>query len=91
MFTIYEGDIAELVGEKMIVKVNSSGQKTKRKKCQSGFKLSADGRSCVKIAAREKLNRSKGAKRSKIKRRSGQAATKRKRLKAVKHRRRLGL
>lgn len=86
---IYEGNIAEMIGEKMVVRVDSKGNKIKRKKCKPGFKL--QNGSCVKISAKEKLNRSKGVKRSKIKRRSTRSTTNRKRLKAVKNRKRLGL
>lgn len=88
---IYEGEIVQMVNEKMIVRVNSSGVRTKRKKCNPGFKLSADGRTCVKITAREKLNRSRGLKRSQIKRRTQKSITTRKRLKALKKRKNYGL
>lgn len=89
MFEIIEGDIAQLVEGKMIVKVNSKGKRTRRKKCKPGFKLV--GNSCVRISAKEKLNRKKGMKRSQVKRRTRKVAANRKRLKARKYRQQAGI
>lgn len=88
---IIEGPIVEMVNERVKVRVDSTGAKTRKKVCQRGFKLSGDGRTCVKISAREKLNRSRGLKRSQIKRRSSKATTTRKRRKALAKRKQLGV
>lgn len=43
------------------IRVNSKGIKRKIKKCPSGYKPSPDGNSCVKVGAKEKISRRKGA------------------------------
>lgn len=91
MFEVFEGDIAQLVEGKMVVRVNSKGKRTRRKKCRPGYKLSGDGKTCVKISAKEKLNRKRGLKRSQVKRRSTRASSTRKRLKARKYRKQAGI
>lgn len=91
MATIIEGDIVHIVNEKVVVKIDSSGTRTKRKVCQKGYKLAGDGKTCVKITASEKLNRSRGAKRSQIKRRSSRSSTNRATARAMKHRKARGL
>jgi hypothetical protein len=57
---INEGSIVEL-DEAYKIKVRASGEKRKVKKCPSGYKPSPDGSSCVKIGAKEKISRKKGA------------------------------
>lgn len=88
---IIDGPIVEMVNERVAVRVDSTGKKTRKKVCKKGFKLSGDGKTCVRIGAREKLNRTRGAKRSQIKRRSGRSETTRKQQRAVKKRKQLGV
>jgi hypothetical protein len=73
-------------------RVDSKGKKTKRVKCKPGFKLKSNGLSCVRMTGSEKASRKKAAKKS-VKTRKGksQAGSNRKRAKAVKKRKGLGL
>lgn len=57
---LMEGDIVQL-DEAFRIKVRSTGEKRKIKKCPMGYKPSPDGKSCVKITAQEKIARRKGA------------------------------
>lgn len=75
--------------EKIITKVNSSGEKTKRKKAPKGFKY-IDGK-LTKIGASEKRARSKGAKRGNKKKVGQRAAIKRATAKAMKKRKSMGV
>jgi hypothetical protein len=73
-------------------RVDSKGKKTKRVKCAPGFKLKPNGLSCMKMTGSEKASRKKAAKKS-VKTRKGksQAGSNRKRAKAIKKRKGLGL
>lgn len=89
-----EAVIQEMLDERRIViKVNSKGQKRRKVKCGKGMKYQ-NGK-CVPIVGREKLNKKKGIRKAvKTKRRAGAAAKKRAqrlRNKALKKRRAMGL
>ncbi|CAL9975806.1 head scaffolding protein [Vibrio phage K469] len=81
----------ELVTEARRIRVDSSGQKTVTKKCPAGYKLSPDGKTCVKVKQAEKVARSKGAKRGAKKKVSQQRNINRKTAKAMKKRSQRGL
>jgi hypothetical protein len=73
-------------------RVNSKGKKTKRVKCKPGYKLKANGTSCVPMSGSEKRTRKKAAKKSvRSKKGKSQAGSNRKRIKALKKRKSLGL
>ncbi len=90
MATVTIGELHESeYYEKIITKVNSKGVKTRRKKCQKGFKLV--GGMCRKIDGGERLTRSKAAKRAAKKRVTKRQAINRKTKKARRIRRAYGL
>jgi hypothetical protein len=74
---------------KIITKINSKGEKTKRKKAPEGYKY-IDGK-LTKISAKEKKNRSKGAKRGNKKKVGQRAAINRRTAKAKKKRETMGI
>ena len=86
----------EIIGEAIIItKVNSRGEKTKRVRCKPGYKLNDTGTSCVPISGGDKTTkriairkalRTKAAEGDALKRR-----TNRKRIRAMKKRKALGL
>lgn len=78
-----------LVCERIITKVNNRGEIRRRKKCAAGYKLV--GNTCQRIQSGEKLSRTKGLKRSQVKRKAKRVATKRKMLRARKIRKQRGL
>lgn len=80
-----------LINEAFQVRVNSKGQKTKRKKCAPGYKLSSDGQHCVKISASEHLTRSKATKRTAKVLKSKHTQIARKRNMAMRKRKGMGL
>lgn len=88
---IAEDGTETVITEGFNVKVNSKGEKTKRKTCPKGYKLSPDGKSCVKVNAKEKMNRSKSAKKGAKKRVSKQRQINRKTQKAMKKRKSMGM
>lgn len=86
----------ELTTEAVIItKVNSAGQKTKRVRCKPGFKLNSTGTSCVPITGGEKASKRLAIRKAlRTKRAEGQALknrTNRKRIKAMRKRKALGL
>ena len=86
----------EMIEEsRIITKVTSKGKKTKRRKCRAGFKLSANGTSCVPITGSEKQTKRKSIRKAlRTKKAKGPSAVKRasrKRLKAMKKRKSFGL
>ncbi|CAM0007083.1 head scaffolding protein [Vibrio phage K369] len=87
----FEDENGEIVTEARRIRVDSKGQKTVTKKCPAGYKLSSDGKTCVKIAQSEKLARSKGAKRGAKKKVSQQRNINRKTAKAMEKRRQRGI
>ena len=78
-----------------ITKVTSKGEKTRRIKCPSGYKLSSSGNSCVPVTGSEKANKRKSIRKAiRTKKSKGDAykkRTTRKRLKALKRRKGFGL
>ncbi len=77
------------LSEKMITKINSKGEKTKRKSAPDGYKR-IDGK-LVKVGQKEKIARSKGAKRGNKKKQGQRGAINRKSAKAKKKRDQLGV
>lgn len=74
------------------IRVDSKGKKTKRLRCKPGYKANSKGTSCVPMSGKEKTRRKKAAKKSVRKKRStSQAGANRKRLKALKRRKSLGV
>lgn len=89
-------DQYELTTEAMIItKVNAKGVKTKRVRCKPGFKLNATGTSCVPISGGEKASKRLAIRKAiRTKRAGGQALknrTNRKRIRAMRKRKALGL
>ncbi len=84
-----------LITEVIITKVNSRGEKRKRVKCRPGFTLNADGTSCVPMTGGQKNAKRKAIRKAlRTKRAEGGAykrRTTRKRLRALKRRKALGL
>jgi hypothetical protein len=80
---------------KIITKVNSKGEKRRRVKCKPGYKLNDSGTSCVPITGGEKAAKRRAIRKSirtkKAKGKGFQIRVKRKRLKALKRRKALGL
>lgn len=86
----------EILDEAIIItKVNSRGEKTKRVRCKPGYKLNSNGTSCVPIPGGEKATkriairkalRTKASEGDALKKR-----TNRKRIRAMKKRKALGL
>lgn len=73
-------------------RVDSKGKKTKRLKCKPGFKANSAGTSCVAMSGSEKRTRKKAAKKAVRKRKTkSQTSSNRKRVKALKKRKNLGL
>ena len=85
----------EILSELIITKVNSRGQKRKRVKCRPGFKLNSTGTSCVPMSGGEKAGKRRAIRKSIRTKRAGGTALKRrttrKRLRALKRRKSLGL
>jgi hypothetical protein len=81
--------------QKIITKVNSKGQKRRRVKCRPGFKLNSTKTSCVPLSGGEKSTKRIAIRKAlRTKRSMGkgfQNRVKRKRLKALKRRKALGL
>lgn len=80
-----------LLCEAYHTRVNSKGERTKRKTCPPGFKLSPDGSHCIRITSAEHMHRAKGARRAAKSTRSKRTSINRKRLKAMQKRRSMGL
>ena len=84
-----------LITEVIITKVNSKGQKRKRVKCRPGFKLNANGTSCVPMTGGQKASKRKAIRKAVRTKRAGGTALKRrttrKRIRAMKRRKSLGL
>jgi len=80
--------ILEEVDEKEIKKVVRGGKIIKKVKCKAGFK--AKGKKCVKIKAKERINKKKGA-RKMVRSKKGKSLNKanRKRAKSMKKANRL--
>ena len=80
---------------RLIVKVNARGEKRRRIKCNKGMKLNPTGTACVPITGSEKNSKRIAARQMvRTKRAAGDALkrrTNRKRLKALKKRKQLGL
>jgi hypothetical protein len=78
-----------------VIRVSSTGKKTKRIKCRKGFKLSSNGKTCVPITGSEKSSKRKAIKKAvRTRRAAGGGAKKsatRKRLKAMKKRKNYNL
>lgn len=85
----------ELIEARIITKVNAKGIKTKRVKCPVGFKLAPNKKSCVPMTGSEKAAKRLSIRKAlKTKKAAGQALkvrTTRKRLRALKRRKSLGL
>lgn len=85
----------KLSESKIITKVNSRGEKTKRVKCRRGFKLSPAGNTCVPITGSEKQQKRKSIRKAIRTKKMGGTSAKikstRKRLKAMKKRKSFGL
>ncbi|AUR97711.1 hypothetical protein NVP1244A_009 [Vibrio phage 1.244.A._10N.261.54.C3] len=79
------------ISEARRIRVDASGKKTVTKKCPKGYKLSPDGKTCVKVGQSEKMSRSKGAKRGAKKKVSQQRQINRKTAKAMDKRKSRGL
>lgn len=84
-----------LAESKIITKVNSKGEKRRRRKCKPGYKLNAAGTSCVPITGGEKATKRRAIRKAiRTKRAMGkgfQIRVKRKRLKALRRRKAYGL
>lgn len=80
-----------LICEAYRIRVDSHGTKTKRRKCPPGYKLSPDGKRCMKISSAEHMHRSKGSIRASKKTRSHKSTILRKRKMAMKKRHNMGL
>ena len=80
---------------RLIIKVNSRGEKRRRIKCNKGMKLNPAGTACVPITGSEKNSKRIAARQmARTKRAAGDALkrrTNKKRLKALKKRKQLGL
>lgn len=80
---------------RIVTKVNSRGQKRRRVKCRPGYKLNASKTSCVPITGGEKSSKRlairKAMRTKKSKGAAYQSRVKRKRLRALKRRKALGL
>lgn len=86
----------EIIGEAVIItKVNSYGQKTKRVRCKPGYKLNDNGTSCVPITGGEKASKRLAIRKAlRTKASEGPALktrTNRKRIRAMRKRKALGL
>lgn len=79
----------EFMAEAFKVKINSKGEKTKRRKTKKGEKL-VNGKK-VRMSADEKRNRSRAAKKAAKKRRTKQSSINRKTAKAKSKRKQRGL
>jgi hypothetical protein len=83
------------VDEKVITKVNYLGQKKRRIKCPPGYKLNDTGTSCVPISGGDKAAKRLAMRKAiRTKRSKGvalQKRTNRKRIRAMKKRKQLGL
>lgn len=75
----------ELLSEEYVIKVDSKGNKTKRKKAPKGFKVGSSGK-LERMGSSERMARSKGAKRGARKRKPKQKQINRKTAKAMKRR-----
>lgn len=81
--------------QRRIVKVNSRGEKTRRIKCRPGYKLNSTGTACVPMTGGEKATKRKAIRKAiRTKKAMGQGfqnRVKRKRAKAMRRRKGLGL
>lgn len=84
-------EIKQPIDEAFRIKVDSTGLKTKLKKCPQGYKVGPDGNSCVKIGAQEKIARHKGAIRGNKKKVGKWQRIERKKKKAIVKRHQYGL
>lgn len=86
---------SEFLSEAFMVKVDSTGAKTRRLKCPDGYKLNDAGTACVPITSSEKqVNRIASKKAIRTKRAEGASLKKRVKIKtarAMKFRKRYGL
>lgn len=84
-----------ILSEVIITKVNSRGEKRKRVRCRPGFKLNDMGTSCVPMTGGEKASKRRAIRKSIRTKKAGGTALKRrttrKRLRALKRRKSLGL
>ena len=80
---------------KRVVRVTSKGKKIRRIKCKKGYKLNSAGTSCVPMSGSEKISKKKAIRKAiKTKKAKGAGAAKRavrKRLKALKKRKSMGI
>ena len=85
----------ELLEAQFKIKVNSRGEKRRKMQCPKGYKVSPSGSSCVPITGAEKTSKRLSIVRSvRTKKQGGagyQTKVNRKRLKAMKRRKSLGL
>lgn len=85
----------DLNEQRRIIKVNSKGEKRRRLKCRPGYKLNDTGTSCVPMTGGEKSTKRKAIRKSiRTKRAMGkgfQIRVKRKRARAMKRRKALGI
>lgn len=82
------------LNEQFKIRVHANGQKQKKKVCPKGYKPSPDGKSCVPVAASERVTRRIANKRSGMKRHNdvaGQKRSSRRRKKAMKLRSMFGI
>ena len=88
-------DQLQIEEARIITKVTSKGEKTKRVKCRRGFKLSPDGKTCIPITGSEKQAKKKAIRKAirskKAKGKAAQVKATKKRLKAMKKRKSFGL
>lgn len=86
---------SETVSEKIIVKVNSKGQKRRRVKCKKGFKLNPKGTACVPISGGAKQKKKLATKKATRTKKQAGAGAKNKanrlRARANKRRKSMGL
>lgn len=87
---LLEGDIVQ-IDEAYRIRVNARGEKRKIKKCPIGYKPGPDGNSCVKVGAKEKISRRKGAVRGNKKKIGQWRKIERKKKKAMVRRKAYGL
>lgn len=88
-------DQIQIEEARRVTRVSSKGKKTKRIKCRKGYKLSSSGKSCVPISGSEKSKKRRSMKKAvRTKRQKGSGLkrrTTRKRLRALKKRKSMGL
>lgn len=87
----FEVDHEIQLSEAFRIRVNARGEKRKIRRCPAGYKPSPDGNSCVKVGAKEKIARKKGAIRGNKKKIGQWSRIERKRKKAMVKRKAYGL